>query len=420
LLNISKFSTADHPPDLILTIGAPAAAFIQRHRDRLFPTAPLLITAIEQRRLKKTGLTQNDAVVAVNLDFRVLFESFLQISPDTKTVAVVNGHSANELFWRNEIQKELRPLEDRIDIRWYDNLSFQEIQKQTASLPPHSAIFWNTMVVDATGVPYEGARALTTLQATANAPIFTHDHAFFGRDIVGGPMMSALVLGKQAAAVAVRLLNGDKADSIKVEPIGFAAPQYDWRELHRWGIGETHLPPNSEVDFRRPSAWDQYRSQIILVLAIVLAQAALISGLFHERRRRQFAEVQVRQRLAELARANRYSLAGELAATISHEINQPLGAILTNSETMEAMLQSPVPNLSELKEIAADIRRDDQRAADVIRHLRNLLKRSSVELTKLDFNEPVRDAIHFFSTLAVGQNAEVISSIAPTPLPIKG
>jgi signal transduction histidine kinase len=58
--------------------------------------------------------------------------------------------------------------------------------------------------------------------------------------------------------------------------------------------------------------------------------------------------------LAELARSNRYSLAVELTATIAHEINQPLGAILVNSETLEAMLQSPAPDLLELREIAAN------------------------------------------------------------------
>jgi signal transduction histidine kinase len=80
----------------------------------------------------------------------------------------------------------------------------------------------------------------------------------------------------------------------------------------------------------------------LLVTAVVLIQDALISGLLHQRRRRQFAEVQLRQRLVELTHSNRYSLAGELAANIAHEINQPLSAILANSETLEleAMLQS--------------------------------------------------------------------------------
>jgi len=166
--------------------------------------------------------------------------------------------------------------------------------------------------------------------------------------------------------------------------------------------------------------WEKYRWQIALVWAVILMQGALISGLLHQHRRRQFVEVQLRQRLVELAHSNRYSLAGELAANIAHEINQPLSAILANSETLEAMLQSPTPDLSELKEIAADIRRDDQRAADVIRELRSLLKRYPPELKDIDLNEPVREAVHFLSTLAVARNTELNSSVAPTPLPVKG
>src|SRR3954453_7837847 len=92
------------------------------------------------------------------------------------------------------------------------------------------------------------------------------------------------------------------------------------------------------------------------------------------------AEADLRRRVAELARSHRSSVARELAAIIAHEINTPLGAILTNVETMQALLQSPAPDLAELRTIAADVERDSQRAADVVRHLRNLLKKSELEL----------------------------------------
>jgi signal transduction histidine kinase len=137
-------------------------------------------------------------------------------------------------------------------------------------------------------------------------------------------------------------------------------------------------------------------------------------------RAEKMAEMQLRQRLAELARSHRHSLARELAATIAHEINSPLGAILANTETLEALLQSPAPDLTELRAIAADIRLDTQRAADVIRHLRNLLKKSNLEFKIIDLAEPVRDAVHFYSALAVARNTHVSSSIAPMSLPVKG
>jgi signal transduction histidine kinase len=110
-------------------------------------------------------------------------------------------------------------------------------------------------------------------------------------------------------------------------------------------------------------------------------------------------------------------MVSELATAIAHEINQPLGAILANTETLELLLQSPAPDLAELREIAADIRCDSLRASDVIRHLRDFLRRSTVELREVDLAKPVRDTIHFLSALAV--NANIRSSLAPTPLPVK-
>ena len=122
-----KALSAERLPDLIVSIGSPAAAFMQRYRQQLFPTTPMLITALEQRRVQPSNLTENDAVVAGRINFRFLFESFLQIAPDTRIVAVVNGSSPNELYWEEEMKRELKPLEDRIEIRWYDKLSFEDI-----------------------------------------------------------------------------------------------------------------------------------------------------------------------------------------------------------------------------------------------------------------------------------------------------
>jgi hypothetical protein len=248
-LEYIKALYADAPPDLIVSVGAPSAAFFQRYRQELFPATPILYTVLEQRRVRYPGLTGNDAVVAVRHDFRVLFDSFLSISPETKVIAIINGRSPNERYWQQEMRRELQPLDGRIEIRWYDELSYEDVLKQAASLPPHSAIFWYQMIIDAAGVAHEGDRALTKLYAVANAPIFTHDDAFFGQEIIGGPMHSALGGSRRAMAVAMRILGGERAGDIKTPPSDFAAPKYDWRELQRWNISERRLPPDSEILF---------------------------------------------------------------------------------------------------------------------------------------------------------------------------
>ena len=98
------------------------------------------------------------------------------------------------------------------------------------------------MNVDAAGVAHEANDALNKLSSSANAPIFSYDGSFFGEAIVGGPMHSVRKVSQITAAVAVRILNGEKAGDIKTPPTGFAAPIFDWRQMQRWGISESNLP----------------------------------------------------------------------------------------------------------------------------------------------------------------------------------
>ena len=411
---------AKKPPDLIVALGAPAAEFVQRYRARLFPKAPMMFTAVEARRVQYDKLTENDTVAAAAHDFPAAIETILQVLPGTKAIAVVNGASPNEVYWQGVFERELAPLSGRVELRWYNRLSFENILRDAANLPPHSAIFWHLMSIDAAGVTHEGTTALHRLSSATNAPIFSYLDGFFDGSIVGGSMHSVQNGMTLAAAAANRVLNGEKAGDVKVPPSRFELPRFDWRQMQRFGISDSSLPPGSTVYFREPTVWERYSWQIAFITAVLLIQAGLITVLLREHRRRQLAEVQSRQRMAELAHVNRFSTAGELTASIAHEINQPLGSILTNAETAEEILKSSSPDIAELREIVSDILQDDRRATEVIRRMRALLKKAPFEQKQFDLNEVVQETIRFFSSLAVGRKFELVSVITPEVLPILG
>ena len=155
---------AEQQPDLIVSIGAPAAHFVQRHRPQLFADTPMVFTAVEERRVQYSALSENDAVVPVQIDYLRAIEHILQVLPDTENVTVVVGTSPIEQFWREEIGKAVKPLTSRVSFSWSDNLSFDALLKHAATLPPRSAIFW-VMIVDAAGVVHEGNTALARLHA---------------------------------------------------------------------------------------------------------------------------------------------------------------------------------------------------------------------------------------------------------------
>jgi C4-dicarboxylate-specific signal transduction histidine kinase len=139
--------------------------------------------------------------------------------------------------------------------------------------------------------------------------------------------------------------------------------------------------------------------------------------LLFERRRRHLAEMDSRQRVVELAHVNRFSTAGELSASIAHEINQPLGAILTNTETARLMLQSPSPDLGEMSEILADIWRDNRRASEVVRRLRSFVSKAPFQRQQFDLNDVVVESIKFLSAQA--RSCEITMRSEPTRMPLR-
>ena len=128
-------------PDLIVTVGSPAAGFFQRYRRQLFPGVPLLLAAAEERRVAYANLTANDAVVATTIDLAGVVENILRVLPKTTNIAMVIGNSPLEKYWLEQVQNEVKPFAKRVTFVWYNDLPFGEITRRAAALSPRSAVF---------------------------------------------------------------------------------------------------------------------------------------------------------------------------------------------------------------------------------------------------------------------------------------
>ena len=254
---------ATHPPDLIVTMVSPAARFIQRHRQDLFPSTPVIFAALDARAIGDGALTANDTMVAVSIDQRVFIENILRTLPRTTTVAVVAGDAPIERFWVKELRQVVQPLENRVNFIFLNELSFEDTLKRVAALPPWSAIYYGDLIVDAQGIPHRQEEVLSRLHAVANAPIFSQYDYQLGGGIVGGPLLSVHTLSRKTAEVAARILAGASPGNINTPPQKLAEPEFDWRELRRWGIQQADLPSGSTISFREPTLWEQYRWYIL-------------------------------------------------------------------------------------------------------------------------------------------------------------
>ncbi|MBM2805649.1 MAG: hypothetical protein HW419_3542 [Deltaproteobacteria bacterium] len=286
---------AERPPHLLVPFGAPAMHFLQRHRDNLFPAVPVLVGTVDKRRLTGVNLGANATAVGTSLDLPGIIENILRLLPGTTNIEVVVGNSPLERFWLAELRQDFQPFTNRVRFTWLNELSFEEMRKRVATLPRRSAILYAVLLVDAAGVPHEQERALDILRRDSNAPIFGAFDNQLGHGIVGGPLYPIEEVGRQSARLAVRILSGESAGSIETVLLGPGKSIYDWRELKRWKINESRLPPGSIVQFREPTLWEQYRWYILGALVIIAIQAAMIAALLLYRARRRRAEDKLKQ-----------------------------------------------------------------------------------------------------------------------------
>jgi signal transduction histidine kinase len=183
------------------------------------------------------------------------------------------------------------------------------------------------------------------------------------------------------------------------------------------------LPQGSTVLFREPTPWERYRLVILAALAIFSAELMLIARLLIERHQRMRAQAvleEQQQRAAEARRQithmARVALVGELAATISHEIRQPLAAIQGNAEAGALFLSRHAPDLPPnhrrfCETLFRDISEENEHASAIITRVRTLLRREEMPRERVDVNAVCRFAARLLEHEAAARHAEITLSL---------
>jgi signal transduction histidine kinase len=414
-------------PDVVIPIGSPAGKFVAKFHDKLFPHTPVVYTGMDQRTLPAGSIGNNATFVGESFDLKGLIDDMLQLDPQTNHVVVILGASPLERYWTIQFQEAFKPFEGRVKFTWVNDLSFEQMLDVVSKLEPHSFVLLALLMRDAAGVTYNEDDALARLHAVSRAPIngmFQHE---IGLGIVGGRLYQGELEGEESARIAARILRGEAASSIPPKVVGAAAPMYDWRELQRWQMSESRVPAGSVIKFREASGWERYRWQIAIAAAVMATQAMLLFGMFVQLRRRhvaeaarRVAEADAQQKREELAHLSRVAVLGELTATLTHEINQPLTAVLTNASVALDFLNAPQLDVEEIRAMLSDIVDDTTRASQVIRRLRAMLKSDTAVLEKVDVNDVVRSVQHIVRGDALLHRVSIELNLAPEALAVNG
>jgi signal transduction histidine kinase len=139
-----------------------------------------------------------------------------------------------------------------------------------------------------------------------------------------------------------------------------------------------------------------------------------------DRKRAEQERDRLRQLEAELAHINRVSLLGELAASIAHEVNQPLSGVVSNAGASLRWLAGDPPNLEKAREAAHRIVRDGKRAGEVIARVRALTRRAATSQEKLDLNQTIEDVLALVQDEVKRRSVSIQTQFAGDLSPVSG
>ena len=411
-----KFS--ERPIGVIVAQGSGALDFLTRAP--LWPNTPVVMAAVDDATVARLRLPPNVTGTTYRLTFRDAVASAKMLVPNLKRIALV-GDPFERQAVRGHFKEEIPAAAAGLEVIDLLGLPMTDLLNRVAVLPEDTAIIYTAINTDGAGVVYHPHEALKAVSQAANRPIVIDAETSVGYGGTGGLIVSPRLVGADTADLVLRVLGGQKPSEIPNAKGGFARPIFDWRELQRFGVDERRLPEDSQIRFRPPTLWDQYRWQVVAVTAMLLTQALMISGLLIERRRRHLAEADARRRRLELMHLNRTAITSALSGAVAHELNQPLGAIQSYAEAATLYLKADPPNILRVEQILEHIRQDDKRAADIISQLRALLKKSeTIELQEFDLNEVVRDTLQIAGPQAMKQGVELSGLPTNGRLPVQG
>ena len=175
-------------------------------------------------------------------------------------------------------------------------------------------------------------------------------------------------------------------------------------------LQERFIPEESITDAQGKVRWLQTMKRPIIDKD---GAATQVLGASTDITRRKEAESELQRNRQELAHAARLSTMGELAASLAHELNQPLTAILSNAQAAQRFLSATPTDLAEVQEILKDIVQDNNRAGEIIRRMRALVKKEKLEFALLDLASVIGDVMALIHSDAVRHNVGVALELNP-------
>jgi signal transduction histidine kinase len=408
--------------DVVVAVGRAASDFASRHASGVWP-APAAVLLVEDFFGESNLSTRRrTAIVPMRFDFLQTAEAALSLVPETRQIILLGGATPNDQRYLRQARAALAPLGKRVTITELSGLSFEKILVHARQLPADSLVLALTFFADGSGQTFIPQRnAIAQLAAVANRPFFAiHDNWVGSAGVVGGRVFNYKALGQRGGNQVLAVLGLREPGTGSTDFTSHSSWLFDWQQLRRWNISERSLPAGSVVLNRESSAWQRHRWALLGIAGALSFQMLIIGALLVQRDARKKAEMRVQQQLHELAHLNVRAAAGEVFASVAHELSQPLSAVLGNTQALQRQVSPDGSFPPEATEILDDIASESLRMSAVVHRMHRLLRKEPFEWSPVDVNAITASTTDLVRNRATLNNVMMSVELEPDLPPVSG
>jgi len=349
----------------------------------------------------KYSLHSNTIEILDHIDVGKNYELAFSLFPDYSSIYIVSGVSPTDRFFNKIAIDATRKYDKQKKIVNLVNLSMEEVIEKVKLIPEKSIIILPTFFTDADNVGFNIPEVIRILNKYTSAPIFILFDTAFDDGAFGGYVSSQAAVGVEAGKAATKILNGRNPNSIKVNPNDLNLYMFDWRELKNRGLENSQIIPSGSIILHKEQNFIEENKWILAgIILFITLQTLLIANLIRLNRRQKITTrklIETENHYRELSREDRILRMGELTASLSHELNQPLTAIRNSAQAGLRFMKTGKLDPEMIDEILKNIVEDDKRAADVLSSIRQLLKLEKREKQSIDLNPMIKQVGDIFN-----------------------
>jgi ABC-type uncharacterized transport system substrate-binding protein len=242
--------------DLVVPVAGSALDFVLAHRVELFPAAPIVFCAMDQRELEKVALPSDATGIIGHFDIERTIDLILQLQPDVPEIVCVSGTSGFDRRWADETRKVMERMHRRFSARWISDKSLAATMDEMSRVPKTSAVLFVSMLRDGAGQSTSSVDVVRDLARVSKAPIYGLSTQFLDAGVVGGAMFDFGLNGRNTAELALKTLRGQWVPYGSPKTESNNPLLINWQALKKAGLPEQRVPAGAEVRLRPPGLWE--------------------------------------------------------------------------------------------------------------------------------------------------------------------